>query len=218
MERERIGHTSELPEEQRISIIEKSSRMIGRAVFYSILITLISFFPILFLTGQEQKLFSPLVLTKTFTMIGSAIVALFIVPMLLRTLMKGKLRPESRNVISNFFIRLYSPVLRLCLRWKKTVIAIAFIISLGCVPLLLQMGSEFMPPLDEGSLLFMPVTLPDASNSEIKRILQLQDRLIKEFPEVVNVLGKAGRASTATDNAPLSMIETIIISIPKEML
>ena len=216
MEKERIGNTSELPEEQRISIIEKSSRMIGRAVFYSILITLISFFPILFLTGQEQKLFSPLVLTKTFTMIGSAIVALFVVPMLLRTLMKGKLRPESRNVISNFFIRLYSPVLRFCLRWKKTVIAIAFIISLGCIPLLLRMGSEFMPPLDEGSLLFMPVTLPDASNSEIKRILQLQDRLIKEFPEVVNVLGKAGRASTATDNAPLSMIETIIILKPKD--
>ena len=216
MEKERIGNTSELPEEQRISIIEKSSRMIGRAVFYSILITLISFFPILFLTGQEQKLFSPLVLTKTFTMIGSAIVALFIVPMLLRTLMKGKLRPESRNVISNFFIRLYSPVLRLCLHWKKTVLAIAFIVSLGCIPLLLRMGSEFMPPLDEGSLLFMPVTLPDASNSEIKRILQLQDRLIKEFPEVVNVLGKAGRAYTATDNAPLSMIETIVILKPKD--
>lgn len=216
MEKERIGNTSELPEEQRISIIEKSSRMIGRAVFYSILITLISFFPILFLTGQEQKLFSPLVLTKTFTMIGSAIVALLIVPMLLRTLMKGKLRPESRNAISSFFIRLYGPVLRLCLNWKKTVIAIALIISLGCIPLLLRMGSEFMPPLDEGSLLFMPVTLPDASNSEIKRILQLQDRLIKEFPEVVNVLGKAGRAYTATDNAPLSMIETIIILKPKD--
>jgi Cu(I)/Ag(I) efflux system membrane protein CusA/SilA len=169
----------------------------------------------LFLTGQEQKLFSPLVLTKTFTMIGSAIVALFIVPMLLRTLMKGRLVPESRNVISNFFIRIYSPVLRLCLRWKKTVIGIAFIISLGCIPMLLKMGSEFMPPLDEGSILFMPVTLPDASNSEIKRILQLQDKLIKDFPEVANVLGKAGRAYTATDNAPLSMIESIIILKPK---
>src|SRR5688572_11230367 len=207
MEKERIGHTRELSEEQRISIIEKSSRMVGRAVFFSILVTLISFFPILFLTGQEQRLFSPLVLTKTFTMIGSAIVALFIVPMLLRTLMKGRLVPESRNIISNFFIRLYSPVLRLCLRWKKTVLVIAFIISLGCIPMLLNMGSEFMPPLDEGSILFMPVTLPDASNSEIKRILQVQDRLIMAFPEVQNVLGKAGRAYTATDNAPLSMIE-----------
>ena len=215
MEEERIGHTGDIPEDERVRIIEKSSRMVGRAVFYSILVTLISFFPILFLTGQEEKLFSPLVLTKTFTMIGSAIVALFIVPMLLRTLMKGRLVPESRNIISNFFIRLYSPVLRLCLRWKKTVLLLAFIISLGCIPMLLNVGSEFMPPLDEGSILFMPVTLPDASNSEIKRILQLQDRLIKEFPEVQNVLGKAGRAYTATDNAPLSMIESIIILKPQ---
>ena len=109
MEKECIGHTRDIPEDERVQIIERSSRIVGRAVFYSILVTLISFFPILFLTGQEQKLFSPLVLTKTFTMIGSAIVALFIVPMLLRTLLKGRLVPESRNVISNFFIRIYTP-------------------------------------------------------------------------------------------------------------
>lgn len=215
MEKERIGHTRELTEEQRISIIEKASQKVGRAVFYSILITLISFFPILFLTGQEHKLFSPLVLTKTFTMIGSAVVAIFIVPVLLRTLMKGRLVPESRNVVSNFFIRLYSPVIRFCLLWKKTVLALAFIVSLGCIPLLLQMGSEFMPPLDEGSLLMMPVTLPDVSNAEAKRILQIQDRILKSVPEVENVLGKAGRAYTATDNAPMSMIETIVVLKPK---
>ena len=213
--KERIGNTSEIPEEQRIKIIERSSQTVGRAVFFSILVTLISFAPILFLEGQEKKLFSPLVLTKTFTMIGSAIVALFVVPMLLRSVLKGKLIPESRNPISNFFIKIYSPVLRLCQRWKKTVIAIAILIVLGSIPFVLKLGSEFMPPLDEGTLLFMPVTLPDVSNNEAKRILQIQDKLIKSIPEVENVLGKAGRAYTATDNAPISMIETIIVLKPK---
>ena len=152
MEKQRIGNTKELSEEERIKIIERSSRVVGRAVFFSILITLISFAPILFLEGQEKKLFSPLVWTKTFTLIGSVVVALFVVPMLLRTLMKGKLIPESRNPVANFFIKIYSPVLRLCLRWKKTVIAIAVVIVLGSIPFVLQLGSEFMPPLDEGSL------------------------------------------------------------------
>jgi Cu(I)/Ag(I) efflux system membrane protein CusA/SilA len=215
MEKQRIGNTKELSEEERLKIIERSSRTVGRAVFFSILVTLISFAPILFLEGQEKKLFSPLVLTKTFTMIGSAIVALFIVPMLLRTLMKGKLIPESRNPVANFFIKIYTPVLRLCQRWGKTVIAISALIVLGSIPFVIRLGSEFMPPLDEGSLLFMPVTLPDVSNNEAKRILQVQDKIITSFPEVENVLGKAGRAYTATDNAPISMIESIVVLKPK---
>ncbi|OJV31386.1 MAG: metal transporter [Bacteroidetes bacterium 37-13] len=215
MEKQRIGNTKELSEEERIKIIERSSRTVGRAVFFSILVTLISFAPILFLEGQEKKLFSPLVFTKTFVMIGSAIVALFIVPMLLRSLMKGKLIPESRNPVANFFIKIYSPVLRLCQRWKKTVVAISVLIVLGSIPFVLRLGSEFMPPLDEGSLLFMPVTLPDVSNNEAKRILQVQDKIISTVPEVQNVLGKAGRAYTATDNAPMSMIESIILLKPK---
>jgi len=215
MEKQRIGNTKELSDEERIKIIERSSHTVGRAVFYSILITLISFAPILFLEGQEKKLFSPLVLTKTFTMFGSAIVALFIMPMLLRSLMKGKLIPESRNPVANFFIKIYSPILRLCQRWKKTVIAISVLIVLGSIPFVIRLGSEFMPPLDEGSLLFMPVTLPDVSNNEAKRILQVQDKIIKSFPEVENVLGKAGRAYTATDNAPMSMIESIIVLKPR---
>lgn len=215
MAKQRIGNTNELTEEERIKIIERSSRTVGRAVFFSILVTLISFAPILFLEGQEKKLFSPLVWTKTFTMIGSAIVALFIVPMLLRSLMKGKLIPESRNPVANFFIKIYSPVLRLCQRWKKTVIVVSVLMVLGSIPFVVQLGSEFMPPLDEGSLLFMPVTLPDVSNNEVKRILQVQDKIISSFPEVENVLGKAGRAYTATDNAPMSMIESIIILKPK---
>lgn len=215
MEKHRIGNTKELSEEERIKIIERSSRTVGRAVFFSILVTLISFAPILFLEGQERKLYSPLVFTKTFVMIGSAIVALFIVPMLLRSLMKGKLIPESRNPVANFFIKIYSPVLRLCQRWKKTVIAISVLIVLGSIPFVLRLGSEFMPPLDEGTLLFMPVTLPDVSNNEAKRILQVQDKIISSVHEVENVLGKAGRAYTATDNAPMSMIESIILLKPK---
>lgn len=215
MAKERIGHTKEISDEERIKIIERSSRTVGRAVFFSILITLISFSPILFLEGQEKKLFSPLVWTKTFTMIGSAIVALFIVPMLLRSMMKGKLIPESRNPVANFFIRIYSPILKVCQKWKKTVVATSLLIVLGSIPFVIQLGSEFMPPLDEGSLLFMPVTLPDVSNNEAKRILQVQDKIISSFPEVENVLGKAGRAYSATDNAPMSMIESIIILRPK---
>ncbi len=215
MEKTRIAHTNEISEEERIKIIERSSRTVGRAVFFSILITLISFAPILFLEGQEKKLFSPLVWTKTFTMIGSMIIALFVVPMLLRSLMKGKLIPESRNPVANFFIKIYSPILRTCQRWKKTVILVSAIILLGSIPFVLSLGSEFMPPLDEGSLLFMPVTLPDVSNNEAKRILQIQDKVIMSVPEVENVLGKAGRAYTATDNAPMSMIESIILLKPK---
>lgn len=213
--KERIGHTNEIPEATRLNVIEESSRKVGRAVFFSILVTLISFAPILFLTGQERKLFTPLILTKTFTMIGSAIIALAIVPVLMRTLMKGRLVPESRNPVSNFFIRIYSPLLTWCLKWKKTVLGIAVLIVLGSIPFVLRIGSEFMPPLDEGSLLFMPVTLPDVSNTEAKRILQLQDKLIRTIPEVENVLGKAGRANTATDNAPISMVETIIMLKPQ---
>jgi len=209
--KERIGHTREIPEEERVAIIEDSSKTIGRSVFFSVIIMIISFAPILFLTGQEKKLFSPLVLTKTFSLIGAAILAITVSPMLTRAFMKCKLVPESRNPVSNFFITIYKPVARLCLTWRKTVLALCFVLIAASVPLVINLGTEFMPPLDEGSLLLMPVTLPDVSNSEAKRITQLQDKIIKGFPEVENVLGKAGRAYTATDNAPISMIETIIV-------
>lgn len=202
-------------EEERIKKIEKSSQLIGKAVVSSILITLVSFSPILFLTGQEHKLFAPLVWTKTFAMIGSGFVAIMLVPVLMVILLKGKIRPESKHPISRFFTWIYGPIIRLCLRWKKVTLALALALVLGSVPLVLNLGTEFMPPLDEGSLLFMPVTLPDISNSEVKRILQIQDKIIKSIPEVDNVLGKAGRANTATDNAPISMIETIIILKPQ---
>ncbi len=201
--------------EERLKRIESSSVLVGKAVFSSILITLVSFAPILFLEGQEKKLFTPLVLTKTFAMIGSALVAIFLVPVLMAILLKGKMRPEKKHPVSRFFLWLYNPIIRWCLRWKKTTILIAFILVVASIPFVMRLGSEFMPPLDEGSLLFMPVTLPDVSNTEIKRIMQVQDKLIKTMPEVHNVLGKAGRANTATDNSPISMIETIILLKPQ---
>ncbi len=204
-----------LTQKQREQKIESSSKLIAKAVVSSILITLVSFSPILFLTGQEHKLFSPLVWTKTFAMIGSALVAIFLVPVLMVVLLKGKVRPESKHPVSRFFIFLYSPLIRWCLKWKKLTLLISFMILAGSIPLVMRIGREFMPPLDEGSLLFMPVTLPDVSNSEIKRIMQVQDKLMLTIPEVQNVLGKAGRANTATDNAPMSMIETIILLKPQ---
>ncbi|MBN8670017.1 MAG: efflux RND transporter permease subunit [Chitinophagales bacterium] len=216
MNKERIGHTNEISEEERVKIIENSSRTLARSVFFSVIIMIISFAPVLFLTGQEKKLFSPLVLTKTFSLIGAAILAITVSPMLTRSFMKGKLIPESRNPVSNFFVTIYRPVARWCLKFRKTVLLICFAIIIGSIPLVMNLGTEFMPPLDEGSLLLMPVTLPDVSNSEAKRITQLQDKIIKNFPEVENVLGKAGRAYTATDNAPISMIETIIVLKPKK--
>lgn len=202
-------------EDERTKKIERSSQLIGKAVVSSILVTLVSFSPILFLTGQEHKLFSPLVWTKTFAMIGSGFVAVMLVPVLMVILLRGKIRPESKHPISRFFTWMYGPVIRFCLKWKKVTICFALALVLGSIPLIVNLGTEFMPPLDEGSLLFMPVTLPDISNTEIKRLLQVQDKIIKSLPEVENVLGKAGRANTATDNAPMSMIETIIILKPR---
>ncbi len=204
-----------LTKQQREDKIASSSKLVARAVVSAILITLVSFSPILFLEGQEHKLFSPLVWTKTFAMIGSAFVAVFVVPVLMVLLLKGKVRPEKNHPVSRFFIWLYSPIIHWCLEWKKTTIAIAFALVLISIPFVMRLGREFMPPLDEGSLLFMPVTMPDISNSEIKRIMQVQDKLMLTVPEVQNVLGKAGRASTATDNAPISMIETIVLLKPQ---
>lgn len=137
--KERIGHTKEISEEERVAIIEQSSRTVGRAVFFSVLIMIISFAPILFLTGQERKLFSPLVLTKTFSLIGAAILAITVAPMLTRVLMKGKLIPESRNPVSNFFVRLYRPAARFSLEWRKSVLAGCVVLLLGSVPFVVNL-------------------------------------------------------------------------------
>ncbi len=200
---------------RRLHIIEKAAKQVGPSVFWSTIIIVASFLPVFLLTGQEGKLFSPLAWTKTFIMVVDALVAVTITPILISFFLKGKLKPEGRNPVNRFLERLYGPVLRWCLEWRKTTIGINLVALAVAIPMLFSLGSEFMPPLNEGSILFMPVTLPDVSNAEIKRILQVQDKIIKSVPEVKEVLGKAGRASTATDNSPLSMIETIIMLKPK---
>jgi Cu(I)/Ag(I) efflux system membrane protein CusA/SilA len=167
------------------------------------------------LTGQEGKLFHPLAYTKTFIMIMDAFLVITLAPVLISFFMKGKFRPDHANPVNRVLEKIYEPVIRGVLKWRKTVIAVNVIALVITIPLLKSLGSEFMPPLDEQSILFMPVTLPDISNSEAKRILQVQDKIIKSVPEVDKVLGKAGRASTATDNSPISMIETIIMLKPK---
>lgn len=206
---------TKIPEEIRLSIIEKACKQVSRGVFFSTIIIISSFLPVFLLTGQEGKLFGPLAYTKTFILAVDAILVITLAPVLISLFMRGRFRPETANPINRFLEKQYEPVIRVCIKWRKTTIAINVLALAVSIPLLMSLGREFMPPLDEGSILFMPLTLPDASNSEIKRILQVQDKLIKSVPEVDNVLGKAGRANTATDNSPISMIETIITLKPK---
>lgn len=199
-----------ISEEERLAIITKSSKQVSRGVFFATVIIITSFLPVFMLTGQEGKLFHPLAYTKTFIMIVDALLVITLAPVLISFFMKGKFKPDSANPVNRFLEKVYEPVIRLVLKWRKTTIAINVIALLITIPLLKKLGTEFIPPLDEQSILFMPVTLPDVSNAEIKRILQVQDKIIKTVPEVDKVLGKAGRANTATDNSPISMIETII--------
>jgi Cu(I)/Ag(I) efflux system membrane protein CusA/SilA len=204
-----------IPEQERLDIIEKSSKQVSRGVFYSTIIIITSFLPVFMLTGQEGKLFHPLAYTKTFILLVDALLVVTLAPVIISFFMKGKFRSEQANPINRILEKIYEPIIRACLKWRKTTLGINILALAVSIPLLLSLGSEFMPPLDEQSILFMPVTLPDVSNEEVKRILQVQDKIIKDVPEVDKVLGKAGRASTATDNAPLSMIETIILLKPK---
>lgn len=205
-----------LSSEERLKIIEESSKLVGPGVFYSTLVIIASFLPVFLLTGMEGKLFSPLAWTKSFILIVDAFFAITLTPVLISFLLKGKLRPENKNPINRKLESIYTPILTYCLKWRKTVLGINIVALIIGGLMFTQLGAEFMPPLDEGSILFMPVTLPDVSNSEAKRILQVQDKLIKSIPEVTSVLGKAGRANTATDNSPISMIETIILLKPRQ--
>jgi copper/silver efflux system protein len=207
------GHLTS-DEYREISIL--SAKQVGRAIFFSELIILIGFLPVFLLTGQEGKMFHPLAYTKTFVMVASAAVVITLIPVLMTMLMRGQFRPERKNPVTRFFIAAYDPVIRWVLRHRAITILINVLALAVTVPMLMSIGSEFMPPLDEGSLLYMPVTLPNASIAEVGRILSVQDRIIRSVPEVDHVLGKAGRAETATDNAPTSMIETIIMLKPRD--
>lgn len=204
-----------IPEDVRMTLIERACKQVSRGVFFSTVIIIASFLPVFLLTGQEGKLFHPLAFTKTFILIVDAILVITLAPVLISFFMRGRFMHENKNPINRGLEKIYEPIIRGCIKWRKTTLGINIAALLISIPLVMSLGREFMPPLDEGSLLFMPVTLPDVSNSEVKRILQVQDKIIKTIPEVENVLGKAGRANTATDNSPISMIETIILLKPK---
>ena len=216
-------------------VVIDAVKSVGGPSFFALLVIAVSFLPVLTLEAQEGRLFKPLAYTKTFVMIVAALLAVTLDPAmrLLFTHMKnfsfrprwlaraasavlvGKIHAEENHPISRILIRLYEPVCKWCLRWKWAVIAGAVALVVLTVPVYQKLGSEFMPPLDEGSLLYMPSTMPGISLEQAQRLMQVQDRLIRQFPEVESVLGKAGRAETSTDPAPLSMMETVIVLKPQ---
>jgi Cu(I)/Ag(I) efflux system membrane protein CusA/SilA len=198
-------------------VIVNAVKEVGGPSFFALLVIAVSFLPVLALEAQEGRLFKPLAYTKTLSMAVAAILALTLDPALrLWFGHRGKIRSEDSHPISRVLIRVYEPVCRWALRWKWFVIATAVAIVVATVPVYERLGSEFMPPLDEGTLLYMPSTLPGLSVTEAQRLLQAQDQIIKRFPEVQSVLGKAGRADTPTDPAPLSMMETVIVLKPRD--
>ena len=204
-----------IPNDIRLSIIEHACKEVSRGVFFSTVIIITSFLPVFLLTGQEGKLFHPLAYTKTFIMAIDAILVITLAPVLLSLFMHGKFRTVRANPINRFLEKVYEPIIRACIKWRKTTISVIIIALAVSVPMVMSLGTEFMPPLNEGTILFMPVTLPDVSNAEVKRILQVQDKIIATEPEVKSVLGKAGRVNSATDNSPISMIETIVMLKPR---
>lgn len=198
-----------------VEISIMSAKQVGPAIFFSVMIMVVSFLPVFLLEGQEGKLFRPLAFTKTFVLVGSAFIAITLVPVLMTMLTRGRFRTENQNPITRILTRIYHPAIQWVLKHRKLTIALNIVALLITIPMMISIGSEFMPPLDEGSLLFMPVTLPSASITEVNRIMQVQDAIIKSLPEVETVLGKAGKAETSTDPAPVSMIESIILLKPK---
>jgi Cu(I)/Ag(I) efflux system membrane protein CusA/SilA len=198
------------PGAPRLQIIIDACREVGPALFFSLLIITVSFVPVFTLEAQEGRMFAPLAYTKTFAMAGAALLSITLVPVLMFLFIRGKLMPEQKNPVNRFLIWIYRPVIAWVLQWKKLTIVIAVtILALSVFPAM-KLGSEFMPTLNEGSLLFMPITLPALSVTKSAELLQTQDKIIKTFPEVASVFGKAGRANTATDPAPLEMAETVI--------
>jgi Cu(I)/Ag(I) efflux system membrane protein CusA/SilA len=203
--------------ERKLSTVIMASKEVGSAIFFAILIIVVAFIPVFSLRGQAGKLFSPLAFTKTFAMFGSAVLAITLIPVLSALLLKGKIRLPEKNLLTRILMRLYEPVLRFSLKHKIIVLLIALIFLGASYFPLSKIRSEFMPPLDEGDLLFMPVLLPGASLTQVMEVMKKQDMILKSFPEVENVVGKLGRAETPTDPAPVGMIETIVKLKPKKL-
>ena len=194
----------------RRDVMIEAAQEVGPSLFFSLLIITVSFLPIFTLEGQEGRLFHPLAFTKTFAMGFAALISILVVPFLMVLFIRGRIAPEEKNPVNRVLIRTYHPFVRFVLRHRALTLIAALLIVASTVPVFLRLGSEFMPPLYEGSLLYMPITLPGASVQTAQQVISMQDKIIKQVPEVASVFGKAGRSSSATDPAPLEMIETVI--------
>ncbi len=199
----------------RTEVLIDAAKEVGKPLFFSLLIITVSFLPIFTLEGQEGRLFKPLAFTKTFAMFFASFLSITLAPVLMLLLIRGRIRPEARNPVNRFLIALYMPVIHAVLRFRIVTIALAILALILTVPAFMRLGSEFMPPLNEGMIFYMPTTLPGISVTQSSRLLQMQDRILKTFPEVQWVLGKAGRAETSTDPAPFSMGETTVMLKPE---
>ncbi|WP_312913172.1 efflux RND transporter permease subunit [Stutzerimonas nitrititolerans] len=200
----------------RAQVIIEACREVGPALFFSLLIITVSFLPVFTLESQEGRMFSPLAFTKTFAMAGAALLSVTLVPVLMLLFVRGRIIPEQKNPVNRFLIWIYRPIIHLVLRWKVTTIVVALVVLGVSILPARQLGSEFMPRLNEGTLLYMPTSLPGMSITKAAELMQVQDRIIKGFPEVASVFGKAGRAATATDPAPIEMFETVVNLKPEE--
>jgi len=209
----RLEHAPE--EGSRKELIIGACKEIGRPMFFSLLVITVSFLPIFTLEAQEGRLFKPLAYTKTFSMLSASLISITLAPMLMVALMRGRIRPESEHLISIWLQRLYRPWVHALIRRRVFSILIAVVAVGSCLPIARRIGSEFMPELNEGDILYMPVTVPGVSPTEALKLLQVQDKIFRSFPEVDRVLGKVGRADTPTDPAPLSMVETTVLIKPQ---
>lgn len=201
---------------ERQTALLMAAKEVGPGLFFSLLIITVSFLPVFALTGQSEKLFTPLAFTKTYAMAWAALLSVTLVPILMLWLVRGKIKREDVNPVNRFFVHAYKPVLKAALAAPKMTVWIAVLLGVSALWPAMKTGHEFMPPLYEGDLLYMPMTLPGVTPTQTRQILQITNRMIKEFPEVDYVFGKAGRADTATDPAPLAMIETWIELKPKD--
>ncbi|PSU70988.1 CusA/CzcA family heavy metal efflux RND transporter [Photobacterium phosphoreum] len=205
-----------LTDENRWQVIGKAAEEVGTPLFFSLMIITLSFVPVFALEGQEGKMFSPLAFTKTYAMAAAAGLAITLVPVLMGYFVRGKILPEHKNPVNRAVIALYRPLLNISLKFPKTIIVIALCLMASSYYPLTKLGSEFIPPLDEGDLMYMPTTYPGISVGKARQLLQQTNKLIKTVPEVATVWGKVGRADTATDPAPLTMIETVIQFKPRD--
>jgi Cu(I)/Ag(I) efflux system membrane protein CusA/SilA len=215
----KLSEGTEEEKKESTKTVIRAAKQVGRAIFFSLIIIIISFTPVFLLEAQEGRMFKPLAFTKTFAIAASSILAITLVPVLMTLFIKGKnLKPESENPVSKFFIRLYRPFIRWALKYKWTALIINFAVvpATALLVFFYPIGSEFMPALYEGTIFYMPMTSPGLSVTEAGNLLAMQDRILKSFPEVQTVFGKAGRAETSTDPAPFSMMETVVHLKPKD--